>query len=176
MLFVCDLFSFFDHDRNACPYYDVFDETYVRLNAMIETMNEKHNYFACEMREFGLLSETNPTMPSSRIEASRYDDCESSLTLESNLIGDAPLMHLEEMFGPSLTSLPFVVPSNYGTLINTIFSALTLLASPLSLAQWTGLQMGEPFQVASSVIKGDLLARAKELILIESCLEEAPFE
>jgi len=36
--------------------------------------------------------------------------------------------------------------------------------------------MGEPFQVASSVIKGDLLARAKELILIESCLEEAPFE
>ena len=30
----------FDHDVNSCPYYDIFDQSYAKLDAMIETMNE----------------------------------------------------------------------------------------------------------------------------------------
>ena len=30
----------FDHDTNSYPYYDVFDECYAKINAMIETLNE----------------------------------------------------------------------------------------------------------------------------------------
>ena len=41
------------------------------------------------MNEFGLLHETDPSLPFSRLEASLYDDCESSLPLESNVVDDA---------------------------------------------------------------------------------------
>jgi len=37
---VCSYFQSFDHDVNFCPYYDVSDKAYARLNATIETMNE----------------------------------------------------------------------------------------------------------------------------------------
>jgi len=37
---VCSYCSFFDHDVNSYPYYDVSDECYARLDAMIGTMNE----------------------------------------------------------------------------------------------------------------------------------------
>jgi len=30
----------FDHDVNDCPYCDISNESYTKLNAMIETMNE----------------------------------------------------------------------------------------------------------------------------------------
>ena len=46
-----------------------------KLDAMIETMNEQHEHFVSEMREFGLLHETDPspvsythlTLPTKRI-------------------------------------------------------------------------------------------------------------
>jgi len=40
---------------NSCPYYDISDESYAKLNAIIETMNERHEHIVSEMREFGLL-------------------------------------------------------------------------------------------------------------------------
>ena len=47
--------QYFHHDVNSCPYYDVSDELYVRLNVIIETINERHGHFVNEIREFGLL-------------------------------------------------------------------------------------------------------------------------
>ena len=66
---------------NSCPYYDVFNEAYARLNVMIETMNERHNHFLSEIREFGLLHETDRRLLFPRLKGSLYDDCESFLPL-----------------------------------------------------------------------------------------------
>jgi len=52
-----------NHDVNSCPYYDVSDELYARLNAMIETINERYEHFVSEMSECGLLHETDPSLP-----------------------------------------------------------------------------------------------------------------
>ena len=35
----CSYCRSFDHDVNSCPYYDISNESYAQLNAMIETMN-----------------------------------------------------------------------------------------------------------------------------------------
>ena len=48
---------------NSCPSYDISNESYARLNAIIETMNERHKHFVSEMREFGLLHKTDPSLP-----------------------------------------------------------------------------------------------------------------
>jgi len=93
---------------NSCPYYDIFNEAYARLNAMIETINERHKHFVNEMREFRLLHEIDIGLPIPRLEFSLYDDYESSLPPESNVVDDAPLTNLEEVVDPPLTSLPLV--------------------------------------------------------------------
>jgi len=59
---VCSYCQSFDHDMHSCPYYNVFDEFYVRLNAMAETMNEQHKHFVSEISECGLLQETGPAL------------------------------------------------------------------------------------------------------------------
>ena len=82
-------------------------------------MNERHGQFVCEMKEFGLLHETNRNLPFYRLEASLYDDCESSRPLKSNVVDGSPLTNLEEVFDPRLTSLPFVTASFFGTPMNT---------------------------------------------------------
>ena len=64
---------------NSCPYYDISDELYARLNAMIELMNEQHEHFVSEMKVFGLLHEPNPGLSIPRLEFSLKDDYESSL-------------------------------------------------------------------------------------------------
>jgi len=96
---------------NSCPYYDVFNEAYARLNVMIETMNDRHEHFVSEMREFGLLHETYPSLSIPRLESSLYDNYKSSLPLESSVVDDAPLANLEEVFDHPLTSLPLVAQS-----------------------------------------------------------------
>ena len=63
------------------------------------------------MREFSLLHETDPSLPIPRLESSIYDDYESFLPLESNIVDDAPLTDLEEVFDPPLTYSPLVAPS-----------------------------------------------------------------
>jgi len=77
---------------NYYPSYNVCNESCPRLNALIETMKERHEHFVSEMREFGLLHETDPSLPIPRVESSLYDDYMSFLPIESNVIDDAPLM------------------------------------------------------------------------------------
>jgi len=62
---------------NSCPYYHISDEIYARLNVIIKTMNEQHEHFVSEMREFGLLYETDASLPIPRLGSSLYDDYES---------------------------------------------------------------------------------------------------
>jgi len=64
----CVNYQSFDHDVNCYPYYDVTDESYAGLNAMIETMIEQHTCFVSEMWEYGLLQETDPNLPFPRLE------------------------------------------------------------------------------------------------------------
>ena len=52
------------------------------------------------MRECGLLHETDPSLPCPRL---GVGDCESSLLLDSNVVDDAPLTDLGEVFDPPLT-------------------------------------------------------------------------
>jgi len=78
---------------------------------MIETMNERHEHFVSENREFGLLHEIDLSLHFPRLEASFCDDYESSLPIEFNIIDDAPLTDLKEVFDSPLTYLPLVAPS-----------------------------------------------------------------
>jgi len=66
------------------------------------------------MREFGLLHETDLGLPIPRLESSLYDDYESSLPLESDVVDDALLTDLEKVFDPLLTSLP-LLPSSFSS-------------------------------------------------------------
>jgi len=59
-------------------------------------MNKQHEHFLSETRECGLLHDTDSSLPLPRLEASLYDDCESSIPLKSNVVDDAPLTGLEE--------------------------------------------------------------------------------
>jgi len=104
----CHCYSF-DHDVNSCPYHDIFNEAYARLNAMIETMNESQEHFVSEMREFILLYETDPSLPVPKLESCLCDDYESFFPLESNIFDNAPLTDLKEVFDSPLTSLPLVL-------------------------------------------------------------------
>ena len=131
---LCSFCQSFDHNVNSCPYYNVSNECYARLDAMIGIMNEQHERFISRMRECSLLHETNPSLPYPRLGACLYDDCESSFPLGSNVIDDAPLTDPVEVFDLPLTPLTFVAPSFFSTPMGTGVSALTLHASPLSLA------------------------------------------
>ena len=124
---------------------------------MIETMNKRHEHFVSEMREFGLLHETDLSLSIPKLESSLYDDYESSLLLKSNVINNAPLTDLEEVFDPPLTSSPLVAPFFSNTLVATSVSDSTLLASPLPLAQCTRLEMGEIFRGDFSVLEDESL-------------------
>jgi len=128
------------------------------------------------MREFDLFSETDPSLSFPRLKDSPYDDCESFLPLEPNVVNDALLTDLEEVFDPPSTSLPFVAPSFFSTPMDTSVSKLTLLTSPLPLAQCMGLEMGEISSSDASILEDVSLVWSNESVLVEPCLEEAPFE
>jgi len=142
---------------------------------MIETINDRHEHFVSEIREFSLLHEIDPSLPIPRLKSSLYDDCESSLPLASNIVDDAPLINLKEVFDPHLTSLSFVAPSFSSTLTDTGINDLTLLASPLPLTQCTGLAIGDTSKGNFSILEDASLLRSKELTLVEPHLEEASF-
>ena len=125
--------------------FSLSNESFVRFNSMIETMNEQPKHSTSEMREFSLLYEIDPSLPFLRLEASLYYDCESSLLLESNFVDDTSLINLEEVFKPPVVALTFVTPSSSSTPIYTSVSDFILLVSFLLLAQCTDLKMGEPF-------------------------------
>ena len=67
------------------------------------------------------------------------------------------------MFDPLLTSLPLVAPSFSSTLVATNVSDLTLLASPLPLAQCMGLEMGETSRVDVRILEDASLVWSKSL-------------
>ena len=140
---VCSYCSSFDHDVNSYPYFDVLDECYARLDAMIGTMNEQHERFVSRMRECGLLHEIDFSLPFPRLKAHLCDDCESFLPLESDVNDDVALTDLGKGFDPPLTPLTFVAPSFFSTPMDTSVSDSILLASPLPVARCTGLEMGE---------------------------------
>jgi len=143
---------------------------------MMGKMNEQHEHFVSRMRECGLLHETNPSLPCPRLEACLYDDCESSFPLESNAVDDAPLTDLGEVFDPPLTPLTFVAPSFSSAPTDTSISNSILLASLLSLAQCTGLEMCETSRGDTNSVEDVLLSWSGGLILVEPYLEEARFE
>ena len=100
----------------------------------------------------------------------------SRLFLKSNVVDDAPLIDLEKVFDPPLTSLSFIAPSFSSTPMDTSVSAPTLLASPLPLAQCIGLEMGETSKGDVSDLEDDSLEWSKELTLVGPYPEEASFE
>ena len=132
----------FGHDVNSDPYYDVSNESYARLNAMIEIMNERHEHLVSDMREFGLLHKTDTSLHIPRLKFNLYDDHESLLPLESNVVDDAPLTNIEEVFDHPLSSLPLVAPSLPRTPVSTNVRDSTSLASALPLAQCIGVRDG----------------------------------
>jgi len=115
------------------------------------------------MREFGLLHETDPSLPSSKLEATLFNDCESSLPLESDFVDDAHLINPNVELDPPLTSLLLIAPSFSNTPIDTIVSDLALLASPLPLAQCIGLEMGD-------FSRGDVSAIADAYLVRRACI------
>ena len=149
---LCSCCQSFDHDVNSYAYYDVSNECYASLDAIIGTMNKQQEHFVSRIRECRLLHETNPSLPCPGLEASLYDDCESSLPLESKVVDATPLTDLGKAFDSPLTSLPFVTPSFSSTPLDTNVSDSILLASPLPLAQCMGLEMGETSWVDASPI------------------------
>jgi len=93
-------------------------------------MKVRQEHLVSEMREFGLLHETDPSLPIPRLKYSLYDDYESSLPIESNVVDDAPLTDLVEVVDPPLTSLSLVPPSFFNTLVTTSVGDSTLLSLP----------------------------------------------
>jgi len=98
----------------------VSDEEYARINTMIDTMNKQHTHIVSKMREGCLLHETNLSLPFPRHEATLHDDCKSFVLLESNVVDDAPLIDLEEVFDPLLTSFAFVTSSFLSYLLTLV--------------------------------------------------------
>ena len=130
---------------------------------MIKTIKEQRKHVVSEMRSATYCM--RPTLVYFYVDfkARLYDDCESSLPLESDFVVDAPLTDLEKIFDPSLTSLPFVALSSSTTPIDSTVSDLPLLASHVRLAQCTGLEMGEPFGGDGSIVEDDHLLDEKSL-------------
>jgi len=120
-------------------------------------MNEQQKCFVGKMRECGLLHETDPSLSSSKPEVSLYDDYESSFPLEPNFMIDLPFTTLAEVIDSPLTSLSIVTPSLPSTPKDTVEGVLRLLSSHLSLAQCTGLEMGESLRGYAICVEDDLL-------------------
>ena len=59
-------------------------------------MNERHEHFVSEIREFGLWYETDPSLPIPRLESSLYDDYAPWLPLVSNVADDASFKTLRK--------------------------------------------------------------------------------
>ena len=70
----CSNYQSSDHDVNSYPYYVISDEGFVRLNDMIETLNEQNVKFESYLQENHLLHEIDLSLPSSRREVSLCDD------------------------------------------------------------------------------------------------------
>ena len=77
------------------------------------------------------------------------------------------------MFDSPLTYVPLVAPSIYSTPVAPSICDSTFLPSPLPLAQYTGLEIGEISRGDGSVLEDASLLGSKKLILGVPHLEEA---
>ena len=93
-------------------------------------MNEQYERFVSRMKECDLVHETDISLPYPRLEARLYNDCESSLLLESNVVNDTPLTDLGEVFDPPLTPLTFVAPSFLAYLWTLVLMTRSYLPLP----------------------------------------------
>jgi len=146
-----------DLDVTSYLHYDVFDKFYAKLDAVIGIMNEQFKHFVSEIRKCGVLHGTDPSLSFPRLWASSYDDCESFIPLESNLVDDTPSTDPEEALDPPLTSSSLVAPPSASTPIGTTVSALTFLAYPNPLAQCTRLETDKHSRGEASFIEDAMI-------------------
>ena len=66
----------------------------------------QHKCFLDEIRQFGLLSGIERSLLFLRLKAGFYDDCKSSILLETDFVDDAPLTDLREMLDPLMPFKP----------------------------------------------------------------------
>jgi len=171
---VCSYCQSVDHDINSCPYYEISNDCHARLNGLIKTMKERHGCFVSGIREFDLLYDAIPSVPTLKLEVILYDDYESFHPLQSNFVLNTPSTALEEEIDPPLTHLLLLVLPT--TPQDTAICVLTLLASTLPLALCTGLEISKPFRSGTDFVEDDSVVRAKQLTSIEPFVEEDPFE
>ena len=131
---MCSYCQSFDHDASYYPYYNISNEWYAKLNAITETLNERHKHFVSEIREYGLFYNTGPRLSFARLNANLHNDCDFTFPLEPNFIVDITFTSLEKAFDPPLTSLPFVAISYCSTPRETTVIDLILCSSPPRLA------------------------------------------
>jgi len=68
---MCSYCQSFERNVNCYPRYDVFNECYAKLNAMIGKMKGQLKHFVSEMRYCGLLHGTDPSLSFPTLEAGR---------------------------------------------------------------------------------------------------------
>jgi len=121
---MCEIFHYFDHDSNYCPYY-IFDEGFARLSNMIETMNEQQIEFANKIQEYDLSPEPDLSSSSPRPDVNLCDDSTSFPPIESGL---------DEVLNPPLTTLLTVALSYPNTLRDSTAFIMTFLDTHSPLA------------------------------------------
>ena len=112
----------------------ISNEDFVRLNNMIETMNEQNVMFQNYLRENHLSNETELSLSSARPKVSLCDDNELSFPLEFNFVVDMALIDLEKVIDAPLISLLLVAPSSVNTPRDIVEGVLTLPNSLIPLA------------------------------------------
>jgi len=137
---------------NSCLSFYAFNDSCALIDVLMETIKEQQDNFVSKMREFSLLHETDPSLPIPRLAFDLPHDYASSCPLESNVVDDAPLPDLEDMFDSPLTYVPLVAPSIHSTPVAPSTCDSTFLPSSLRLAQYTGLEMGEISRGDGSVL------------------------
>jgi len=120
----------------------------MKLDTIIETMNERQGCFISKVRECGLLYEIDHSPFFYRLVVSLYDDHKSSLPLEPDFMAHTPLIGLEEVVDP-----PFVASSLSDTPRDTNEGVLSLFVCPLPLAQYTRLEMAESLRADVSHVE-----------------------
>ena len=123
-----------DPDVNSCPFYMFSDDGFVRLNHMIEAMNEQNAKLENFIWEQHLSLEIDPSLPSSRPKVSLCDDDESSFSSKLDFAMDTPLPDLEKVTNTPLTPLLHIAPSSLSTHRDTAEGILNLPISPFPLA------------------------------------------
>ena len=143
---VCSNCQCSDHDVNSCPLYVISNDSFIILNHMIDVIDEQNAKFENSLREYDLSHETDLRFISARLDVNTCDDGVSFPPLESAL---------KEVLDPPPTISPIVAPSLLSTLGDTTKDVLSLTISPLTVALYTKLKVGESFRDDASMYSED---------------------